>query len=154
DGQTSAGTVVPTGTPGSYTVTGSHTYAEEITTPSNFTVAVKDSGGASASRTVGTATVAAALPSPRAITRPATGIPGQPLTYSAPFTDTGRLDTHTGTFAWGDNTNTTVNASEANGSGTVSAAHAYAAVGTYSVTLTVADDEGTTSAPVTFTVKV
>ena len=154
DGQTSTGTVVATSTPGSYTVTGSHTYAEEITTPTNFTVAVKDTGGASASKTISSATVADAIPSAGAITGPTTGIPGQPLAYSAPFTDTGKLDTHTGTFAWGDGTSTTVNASEASGSGTVSATHTYAAVGTYTITLTVADDEGTLSAPVTFKVTV
>ena len=60
DGQTSAGTVVATSTPGSYTVTGSHTYAEAIGTPSPFTVAVSNSDGASASTTIDTATVAEA----------------------------------------------------------------------------------------------
>jgi sugar lactone lactonase YvrE len=60
DGQTSAGTVVATSTPGSYTVTGSHTYAEAISTPSPFTVAANDRDGASASTTIYTATVAEA----------------------------------------------------------------------------------------------
>ena len=60
DGQTSAGTVVATSSPGSYIVTGSHTYAQAISTPSAFTVAVSDSGGSSASKTITTATVAEA----------------------------------------------------------------------------------------------
>jgi hypothetical protein len=155
DGQTSVGTVVATGTLGSYKVTGSHNYVEEIFTPSNFTVAVKDSGGSSASRTITTATVTDAIPVAGAITGPSSVIPGQQLTLSAGFTDTGILDPHTGTFVWGDGTSTTVNAVQTNGlAGTVTSTHIYAATGTYTVTLTVADDEGTTSAPVTFSVKV
>ncbi len=65
-----------------------------------------------------------------------------PLTATAVFTDPGVPDTHTAVWAWGDNTTSTGVVNEANGSGSVSGVHAYAAPGVYEITLTVTDDDG------------
>ena len=55
---------------------------------------------------------------------------GTPATLSATFTDPGSADTHTITVSWGD------------GASTAGLAHAYAAAGLYTVTVTVRDDDG------------
>jgi hypothetical protein len=157
DGSTSPGTITLSG--GVYTVAGSHSYAEENapdhagSNPYGITVTVTHEGAPSVTAT-STAVIGDATPVAGAITGPATASPGQLLTWGAPFTDTGKLDTHTGTFSWGDSTSTTVAAVESGGSGTVSSTHAYVAAGTYTISLTVADDDGTKSSPVFFTVTV
>jgi PKD repeat protein len=60
------------------------------------------------------------------------------LLSSASFTDAGVLDSHKATIDWGDGTNPD---SGVINSGSVSGAHAYADNGTYTVTVTVCDDE-------------
>jgi PKD repeat protein len=65
------------------------------------------------------------------------------ITASAPFTDAGVNDTHTGTFVWDDATaNTSAGITEMNGSGTASATHKYTAPGVYEVVLTLRDKDG------------
>ena len=59
---------------------------------------------------------------------------GQTCLYSAPFTSTG---THAATWDWGDGTKTAGTISEVNGCGAVTASHAYAVSGTYTITLAV-----------------
>ena len=67
---------------------------------------------------------------------------GSPVTISAPFTDAGTLDTHTGTVTWDDGEQPAVAAvTESNGSGTVTASRSLPA-GVYTVTLNVRDDDG------------
>jgi hypothetical protein len=67
---------------------------------------------------------------------------GTPVSVSSPFTDADALDTHSATIDWGDGTTTAATVTEANGTGTVTGSHAYAAAGIYKVTVTVADDWG------------
>jgi Tol biopolymer transport system component len=61
---------------------------------------------------------------------------------SAPFSDPGVLDTHTGMFDWGDGTSSAGTVTEASGSGSASGSHIYTVPGVYTITLTVADDDG------------
>jgi hypothetical protein len=71
---------------------------------------------------------------------------GALFTYdSAIFTDPGFLDTHTAVVDWGDGTVEASTVTEANGAGTVSADHSYAAAGIFSVTVCVTDDDGATA---------
>src|SRR5262249_23595538 len=81
-------------------------------------------------------------------------IPGQAAALTAAFTDPDTQETHTGSFSWGDNTTSTGTLTEANGSGTVAGGHAYAATGTYTVSLPVIDSAGLPSNTVTFPVTV
>lgn len=68
---------------------------------------------------------------------------GSPVNILASFTDTDALETHTATIDWGDGTPPEAGAvSEADGSGTVSGSHTYAAIGTYTVLVTVTDSLG------------
>ncbi len=83
------------------------------------------------------------------------GVPaGSTVTLDpASFTDLGVLDTHTASIDWGDGSATEGAVAETGGSGTVSAGHAYAAAGAYTVTVSVTDDEGATGSD-TLTVEV
>jgi PKD repeat protein len=68
---------------------------------------------------------------------------GDPVLLApAIFTDAGVLDTHTASIDWGDGTVESGTVAETGGSGTVGGSHAYAAAGSYVVTVTVTDDEG------------
>jgi hypothetical protein len=60
----------------------------------------------------------------------------------ATFTDPVLLETHTATIDWGDNDVEAGTVQEADGSGTVSGSHHYAATGTYKVTVTFHDAAG------------
>jgi PKD repeat protein len=68
------------------------------------------------------------------------------LTFNATFSDPGWLDTHTALWSFGDGTNDAGTLVEENdepdATGTVTASHAYAAPGDYTVTVTVTDDDG------------
>ncbi len=75
---------------------------------------------------------------------PSPGVRGQTLSFGGAFTDPGTLDTHTGTFDWGDGSSTSAGVTESQGSGAVSASHVYTATGTYTVKLTVKDKDGDT----------
>lgn len=60
----------------------------------------------------------------------------------AVFSDAGTLDTHTATIDWGDGTVEAGTVVENGGGGTVSGAHIYPVAGTYHVTVSVSDDDG------------
>ncbi len=67
---------------------------------------------------------------------------GAPAAVSAAFSDPGVLDTHTAVWNWGDGSTSAGTVSEANGSGSASGSHTYAAQGVYTVVLTVTDKDG------------
>jgi endoglucanase len=67
---------------------------------------------------------------------------GTPLTVSASFTDPGVLDTHTATVEWGDGTTSSALIAERDGSGGLTASHAYGDAGVYRIDVLVADDDG------------
>jgi streptogramin lyase len=109
DGSTSIGTVAPDGN-GGFTVTGSHTYAEESASAYAVTVTVTDAGGSTFTLT-GTATVADVAPSNLVLTSSAVLInEGGTITLGGSFSDPGTLDMHTVVINWGDGSaNTTLN---------------------------------------------
>jgi hypothetical protein len=67
---------------------------------------------------------------------------GQAVDLVATFVDPGMLDTHEAIIDWGDGRVTAGDIAEIGGSGVVSASHAYAQGGVYSVTVRVVDDDG------------
>jgi alpha-tubulin suppressor-like RCC1 family protein len=64
------------------------------------------------------------------------------LRIGALFADPGRLDVHTAIIQWGDGSQSTGTVVEANGIGGVLANHQYARNGTYTIRMTVRDDDG------------
>jgi probable HAF family extracellular repeat protein len=68
---------------------------------------------------------------------------GTPLAMSVAFTDFNPSDTHSAVWNWGDGSNPEPGTvSEANGAGSVSGSHAFAAGGIYRVSVTVTDSSG------------
>lgn len=155
DGTTSPGTV--TGSAGSFTVTGQHTYADEGSFTFTVTVTEIGAGGATASSSA-TATVTetdALAGSPVTFTPQA----GSPFTgVVATFTDANTANTagdFTATIDWGDGTTTAGVVSGGGGTFTVSGTHTYASAGSYPVLVTLSDDApGTATARVTSTANV
>jgi alpha-tubulin suppressor-like RCC1 family protein len=66
------------------------------------------------------------------------------IKVSASFADAGIRDRHTATWSWGDGKSNGGSVTESNGSGTVAGNHVFQKKGTYTVTLTVRDDDGGT----------
>jgi len=155
DGTTSPGTV--TGSSGSFTVSGQHTYADEGSFTFTVTVTEIGAGGATASSSA-TATVTEAdqlAGSPVTFTT----VSGSPFSgVVATFTDANTANTpgdFTATIDWGDGTTTAGIVSGGAGSFTVSGSHTYASAGSYPVTVTLTDDApGTATAKVTSTANV
>ncbi|HEY0512536.1 MAG TPA: hypothetical protein VGH73_11565 [Thermoanaerobaculia bacterium] len=154
DGTTTAGTV--TGSSGSFTVTGQHTYADEGSFP--LAVTVMEIGGATASG-MATATVTEA-----------DVLAGTPVSFAAQsstifsgavatFTDTNTANVagdFTATINWGDGSVTSPGTITGGGGAfTVSGNHTYAMPGVFPVTVTLTDDApGTATAMVTSTANV
>ncbi|UCD09617.1 MAG: lamin tail domain-containing protein [Dehalococcoidales bacterium] len=59
-----------------------------------------------------------------------------------PFTDHGINDTHTATINWGDGITEAGTVSEVNGSGNITGSHKYITPGSYSISVSVVDDDG------------
>jgi PKD repeat protein len=149
DNTTSTGTVTQAGGTGTdFLISGDHTYAEEGTY--TITITVKDVGGATKTATstvtVGDAAlIATAVP----VTVP------QGLTANnvvvATFTDLGGpepVGTYTATINWGDGTPPTTAGVHITLSGTtftVFASHTFANPGPFNVTVTIADEGGSTT---------
>lgn len=67
---------------------------------------------------------------------------GSVVHVGAPFTDAGVADAHTATAEWGDGTTSPATVTASGGSGSFTAAHAYAAAGIYRLSGVVTDDDG------------
>jgi acetyl esterase/lipase len=66
------------------------------------------------------------------------------VAFQSSVTDPGRLDAHTATVDWGDGTVEPATVEQGAGDALVSGRHTYVRPGRYTVTLTVADDDGAT----------
>jgi len=114
-------------------VSGSHVYADDNSY--TVTVTVTDDKGASGSDTL-TVTVNNVAPTVDAGSNQTVN-EGEVVNFSGSFTDPGLADTHTIEWSFGDGSPTA--------SGTLTPSHVYADDGVYTVTLTVADDDGDTT---------
>jgi hypothetical protein len=154
DGQTSAGTI--TGGSGSFTVTGTHTYAEEgsytttvtitdVNTPSN-------KGTANGTATVKDAALHATAGKPSKSGRTVSGT-------LATFTDddpNGTVSDYTASINWGDGHTSSGSVAAGAGNFTVKGSHSYGKTGTFKVVVTIKDQGGsstTASLSVTITAK-
>jgi hypothetical protein len=154
DGASSPGVI--SGGNGSFTVTGSHMYAEEGSDPVTVTITDTDNASNTATANSKAVVVDAALSSTCAM--PAFTA----QTYSGPtatFTDkssTGTPSDFTATISWGDgspNSAGTIAGGPGNAPYTVSGSHTYGSTGTFTVTTNVKDVGGsTTSASCSVTV--
>jgi predicted outer membrane repeat protein len=139
DGSSSTISVTPNAD-GSYSVSGSHTYAEEGSY--SLSVSIKDSGSLSASAT-GSAQVADA-----ALTLQQFAVfagPAHTATLAASFSDAdpaGTVSDYSATVSWGDGSSSSATIASGSSSFSVSGSHRYAKKGTYSATLTVTDKGG------------
>ncbi len=155
DTTTTAGAITSNGG-GVFSVSGTHTYADEGTF--SVPVQVTDNVSTLTANTTSTANVAEG-----------DALTGHPVTFAAtagvPFT--GTVATFTDTFAgnvpsdfvasinWGDATVTAGTVTGGSGTFSVSGTHTYAAGGTYTVTVTLTDDApGTATATATSTANV
>ena len=145
-GATSAGVVSYSA--GTYTVAGSHTYADEGSYP--ISISVLDDGGQTATIT-GTATVAdAALTGSSVTTAGGTeGATNSSVLAGATFTDANpgnHTADFTATITWGDGGATSAGVvSYSAGVYTVAGSHTYAEEGSYSISISVLDDGGSTA---------
>ncbi len=118
----------------------SHVYVEDGSF--EVTLTVTDPLGASDSTTI-TVDIANLAPLVDPIAAPADPVAvGALVEASATFADPGVLDTHSASWDWGDGAVTLAAVAEADGAGTASGDHTYAAPGIYTLRLTVTDDEG------------
>ena len=113
-----------TGTGGSV----SHTWAEDGTYTVTLTVHDGDGGSDTVSQTIAIANAAPVISAANF----GSGVEGDAIPFSVAFADAGALDTHTVAWDFGD---------ASSGSG-ASPTHVYADDGTYTVTVTVYDDDG------------
>ena len=133
------------------TLNPTHVYADNGVYTVTLTVTDDDGEAGSDSLTVTVSNVAPVVEA--GPTR--TAAEGETLTIQTiTFNDKGTLDTHTATISWGDGTIESGEVSEtpygppgstAGADGTVSGSHAYGDDGTYTVTVTVTDDDGGSS---------
>ena len=159
DGTTTAATITQPGGPGAaYALSGTHTYADE----GSFTVTTT-----AAEATDPTFTIS--IGSPMTVAE-ADNLAGVPISFSArqsvpfngpvaTFTDTNVLNVpadFVATINWGDGTPVTAGTITGGGASyTVSGSHTYGSLGTFNVTVTLADDPpGTATASITGTAMV
>lgn len=151
----SAGTI--TGSGGTFTISGSHTYAQDGTF-NGFKVLISEGLATPTPITVtGSAVVADAdtltmVASPITATEGST-FSGQLATFTDSFTGT-PASGFLATIDWGDGTTSSGQVAGANGTFTVSGSHAYQTEGSSPITVTVSDDGGTASATASTTAAV
>ncbi len=150
DGTTSTGTIKSTASTGSFTVTGSHTYAAPASSGSyTVTVSIADPSGQTATAN-STAIVAANIAAAGTTFSVTPGVTFTNQTV-ATFADTNsNAASSTALINWGDGTTSTgtVNATGTPGLFTVTGTHVYAApssASSYAVTVTVVDPSGQTA---------
>jgi hypothetical protein len=118
--------------------------ATSLDGPGSFTIAVQvtDEGNLTGRDTT-IVNVTNVAPTVGAISATVDPVPvNTTISVSAPFTDPGIPDTHSGIWGWGDNSSSPGTVVEANGSGSVSGSHTFTTSGVYTVEVTVTDDEG------------
>ncbi|OYV96589.1 MAG: hypothetical protein B7Z73_00450, partial [Planctomycetia bacterium 21-64-5] len=154
DGQSSAGTISGSQASG-FTVSGGHTYAEEET----FTASVTISNANTSATATGTATVSD--PAVNATPLPTAAVAGFAASVNvATFTDPAGAEAtsdYSATIVWGDGHTSagTISGPDGNGVFTVSGTNTYADVGSFTATVTIADDTAptvTVTAPITLMV--
>lgn len=147
DGTTSAGTI--TGSAGTFTVTGTHTYTEGGTYAGTVTVTDGDSSEtlsgaftATVQDAALTATSGAALTGVEGATNDSAPVQGAVATFTDANPNSQAAD-YTATVSWGDGAVSagTVTGT-AGGTFTVSGSHSYAEDGTYPISVTVVDNGG------------
>jgi hypothetical protein len=129
--------------PGVTTFSATHQYLDDnpTGTPSDaygITATAGDGHGTAAAAASVTVNNLAPVAGP--VAGPPLAVRGQVLTFTDSFTDVGTLDTHTATWNFGDGTGDFGGAAAAGSA--LSIDHAFTAAGTYTVTLTVLDDDG------------
>jgi hypothetical protein len=145
DGSSSAGTI--SGSNGSFTVSGGHTYADEGSFP--LSVAITRTADGSAITPSGTVVVAEGdVLTPQAVTL--SGTSGQALSNVtvATFTDTDTTSPasdFTATITWGDGSSSAGTVSGSAGTFSVTGSHTYVTAGTDPVAVTLTDDAPGTS---------
>jgi hypothetical protein len=141
DGSSSAGTI--TGGSGTFSVAGSHTYAEEKTY--NVIVTITDVDTNLVTATANSATVADATlnASPACATTTALFYNGSTATFTDAASPSGTLSDFSATINWGDGSSSAGVVTGANGGPyTVSGSHTYAATGVFTITTTIHDVGG------------
>jgi hypothetical protein len=141
---TSTGAISGPNASGVFTVSGSHTYAEESTSAETITVVIHRNGSSSATATDAIDVADA----PLAVSGETLAAKANlPLTGTlATFTDSGgaeALSDYSATVNWGDGTNATagsISGPNASGVFTISGSHTYVSAGTPTITVTVHHD--------------
>jgi uncharacterized repeat protein (TIGR01451 family) len=142
---TTAGTIG--GSAGSFSVSGTHTYTEEGSYPVTVTITDVDDAGNTATAN-STATVLDAALHAGTLTVPSSTSLGNSTNVSFSFSDdnTGApASDFTATIEWGDGPSSFGVIVGSGGSYAASDSHTYAAVGPYTITVTVVDDGGSTT---------
>ncbi len=143
DGSTGSGSITQAASGGPYTVSGSHTYADEASFATSVTVTDNQLALNSATA-AGTASIADA---PITVTGTTVAPQTTGASFTVPvatFTDgnpTAPLSDFTASIDWGDGT---TSGGSITSPGTVSGTHAYTSHGTYSIKVTVNDVGGST----------
>ena len=150
DGSSSPGdghpVIISGSTGGPFTVSGTHTYAQEGTDTVTVTIADVDASSntatATSTATVGDAALSAACGAP-AVSPMSFGGPTATLTDANSF---GMASDFTATIAWGDASSSAGTVTgPVGGPFVVSGSHTYTSTGTFTITSTIVDDGGSTA---------
>jgi PKD repeat protein len=118
------------------------TFPDDDGSPYAVSITVSDDDGGSDTETK-SVVVSNVAPVLTAAVSPMNTFVNFTVTASGSYSDAGIPDTHTVTVDWGDgSTDTVIVDNTGNGGGTFSTTHQYATAGSYTVTITVCDDDG------------